>query len=141
MPLVPPPRIFLFLVSCFLFLVSCFLLSSYRLIVLSSYLVIAIDVAHVGIIFEIIYKAHTTLYILREQNCWNVPQALCNMIYVKLCPVCDVDQPKIVPIKGCPKPIRSFQFRDRMQCDLVDYRNAPAPMFSKHPNSPICYWL
>jgi hypothetical protein len=105
------------------------------------------NVAHVDIVFDIIYSLHNTLHLKSAKlfnsirNSWsNVPQGLCDL-YIKLCPICAVDHPKIKPVKGCAQPIRSFQYRDRMQADLVDMRNAPALYDPDDPSSPICYWL
>jgi hypothetical protein len=47
--------------------------------------------------------------------------------FVKLCPVCNKQNPWILPSKGAQKPIRSGQFRDCYQVDFIEYcRKKPA---------------
>jgi hypothetical protein len=104
-------------------------------------------VAHTGIVFDIIYRAHNDGHIKAShlhnklKYRWsNVSEELCKLL-VKLCPACLVDQAKVVPSRGASKPIPSFRFRDRIQADLVDFRMAPARLYPSDINSPIMLWL
>jgi hypothetical protein len=39
--------------------------------------------------------------------------------FITLCPSCNLEKPLISPMKGSVKPIRSAQFLDRVQVDLI----------------------
>jgi hypothetical protein len=104
-------------------------------------------VAHQELVFDILYKAHTNghpkarnLFNKLKYTWSNVNFPLCHL-FVSLCPTCVIDKPKVKPVIGAAKPIESFQFRDRMQADLVDFRTAPALLYPEDPDSPIVRWL
>jgi hypothetical protein len=104
-------------------------------------------VAHQGMVFDILYRAHTDGHLKARalfnklKYLWqNVGFPLCKT-FVSLCPTCVVDKPKVKPSVGSAKPIESFAYRDRSQADLVDFRTAPALLYPEDPNSPIVRWL
>ena len=45
--------------------------------------------------------------------------------FIKLCPVCNTDQPRCAPHKGAVLPISSHSFRDRIQVDLISFLDDP----------------
>lgn len=51
----------------------------------------------------------------------NITEELC-IKFINLCPVCLEQQPTIAPQKGAARPIRTDDFRDRFQVDLIDMR-------------------
>jgi hypothetical protein len=52
---------------------------------------------------------------------WNVTEK-CVRIYSETCLVCMKKNPPTKNVKGSIKPIQSWQFRDRFQIDLIDFR-------------------
>ena len=42
--------------------------------------------------------------------------------FINYCPVCDQKNIKVKPLKGAVKPIKSYNFRERFQVDLIDMR-------------------
>jgi hypothetical protein len=62
--------------------------------------------------------------------------------FCRLCTYCiENNQPKKLHIDGAKTPIRSFDFRDRFQFDLIDYRNDPQHMVPFDTSTPICNYL
>ena len=63
-------------------------------------------------------------------------------IFQLLCPVCNTkNQRKTKKLAGCDKPILSYQFRDRMQADLIDYQKDEQPLWYWDAESPKVKWL
>ena len=74
-----------------------------------------------------------------KENYWNVTEKQVNG-YVELCPICTSKQPMVKPMKGAKKPIESYSFRDRMQGDLIDFREDPQK-YDSDPNAIEYCWL
>jgi len=55
----------------------------------------------------------------------NVTKDMCR-IFVRLCAVCNTQNPKIKALRGADNPIDSDRYRDRFQVDLIDMRSKPA---------------
>ena len=98
-------------------------------------------------VFPILHKTHCNGHIQASQLCnklkysyYNIPEDLCK-IFTSLCPICLTNTPRVKPLKGTSTPIISTKYRDRYQADLIDYRNAPALLYSNDTESPICLWL
>ena len=106
-------------------------------------------VVHQGMVFDVIYNAHhdvghkksATTHNKIKQSYVNVSEKLVKTYIDKFCPTCNHDFPKQKPQVGCHKPINSFQYRDRAQADLVDFRQDPQHMIPDNPETPVMRWL
>ena len=67
---------------------------------------------------------------------WNCTQHLVRL-FCELCPECLGKNPKIKTIKGSRKPIKSKQFRERFQIDLIDMRK----LRKRNPFGVIMRWI
>ena len=54
----------------------------------------------------------------------NITKEQCS-VFCFYCPVCNKKVPKMKKLKGASNPIQSLSFRDRFQCDLIDYQSNP----------------
>ena len=106
-------------------------------------------VVHTGMIFDIVKEAHVEEGShLKCDRVWNslkdrysnIPRTIIKK-YCDLCPICCGKQPVIKPYKGAKKPIRSWNFRDRMQVDLIDYRLDPQKWNPEDSEGPTYRWL
>jgi hypothetical protein len=78
-------------------------------------------------IFDVLYLAHervghmkvVSTYKNLQKIIWNVTLAQ-SKAFCSLCPNCVQQSPKVRSLRGASHPIRSSNFRDRFQVDLVD---------------------
>jgi len=98
--------------------------------------------------FDILYQYHVAdnthmqsepLYNRLRNHWYGIPLSTVKQ-FVQVCPGCTKNQNRFHPINGAVMPIRSFQFRDRFQCDLIDMHNSPARLYQGDGDSPICHW-
>ena len=71
-----------------------------------------------------------------RERYYNCTQSLVR-IYCKTCFVCMQKNPSVVPLKGSRKPIRSNNYRDRFQVDLIDFRK----MRKRDPFGVLMRWI
>ena len=71
-----------------------------------------------------------------SEKYYNCTQALVR-IYCETCFVCMQKNPAVAPLKGSRKPIRSNDFRDRFQVDLIDFRK----MRKRDPFGVLMRWI
>ena len=88
-----------------------------RLVVPPTNIFSAIDEVHKSIGHK---KVGATMEAVKPRF-WNIIRDQVEA-YVKLCPVCNQQQPRIRKIDGAIKPIVSDMYRDRFQVDLIDMR-------------------
>jgi hypothetical protein len=77
--------------------------------------------------FDVLYSAHervghmkvVSTYKNLQKKIWNVTLAQ-SKAFCSLCPNCALQGPKVRSLRGASRPIRSSNFRDRFQVDLVD---------------------
>jgi hypothetical protein len=78
--------------------------------------------------FDVLYSAHervghmkvVSTYKNLQKIIWNVTLAQSKAFFCALSPNCALQSPKVRSLQGASRPIRSSNFRDRFQVDLVD---------------------
>ena len=105
---------------------------------------------HLHQIFDVVHLYHTShcghkgaenthAYITKDYS--NITLEVVKY-FVDLCPTCFTKNHHVVPkLKGAKTSIESEEFRDRIQADLIDYRNNPQHLRPGDKTSPICQWL
>ena len=83
-------------------------------------------------IFDCILEAHQGHGHLKSGVTWNAIRAKYHNItqahvkkFISMCPTCNTQPPKTSTLKGAKKPIKSEDFRDRFQVDLIDMSAKP----------------
>ena len=102
-------------------------------------------VVHMEQVYDVISKNHSHQGYQKTKDAvdkkyWNVTEGEVKLFH-KLCPVC---MTKNLPKKlgpGCVKPIKSFDWRDRFQVDLIDYKTDPQPLWYWVEDSPKMKYL
>jgi len=109
-------------------------------------------VVHQLQVFDIVKEAHCSSSHLKLQRTLSILKHKYHNItaehvkcYIKLCIICNGEQPKVRPVKGARKPIKSHSYRDRIQVDLIDFREDPHPEYEQHDDDtfapPLMTWL
>ena len=75
---------------------------------------------------QVNHKKSASTYNFLKQTYYGITEEDCKN-FIALCPTCVTKQRKTKKVKGASTPIRSYQFRDRFQIDLIDMTSDPRP--------------
>ena len=81
-------------------------------------------------VFDVIDTCHNshlhqkvgTMWKGLKKDYYNLTEAAIT-IFVKHCPTCNREHPHVPSLKGAAHPIKSMNFRDRFQADLINYES------------------